>query len=303
MLNSNCVEARRSAMRRIALRAGIGAIAVLPLVAAPAAHASFVNQLDSNAYAIYPATYVPKVCPAHQVSSGPLSCDVIDSVLQVESFATAYDDASGLHAAARTTFSIQPSAVVSNSAYSQLDDVFTFTGPHPSQAVVTVVGNVVGNSNTQTFLTLSGFMSIGAGCDVRGTGLCTAYETFSPENGFSLELYEVAVALAGGNDSRVQEARVDAYISSLTFTDLAGNPLALAYTTQSGAVYPPAVAVSTVPEPNGLLLVLPFALAGFALYRAHVIDKDGCVRLASSILDERQQVRVDRFRVRRAHAV
>ena len=227
-----------------------------------AAEAGYVNTINSGPSRSSRFDPLPTTCVNGQTSTGPLSCDVIDPVYHVESRASAYGDASGGHVTARTTFATSlGSTTVLNEATSELSDVLTFIGPHPATAIVSVTANSLGGGNGNRFGEVQiGDGDLGSECLFqRETTSCTTSALVSLQAGLQLHLYVSALAWAGyfPNGELLDVAENNfGYIAALGFTDLAGNPLALSYVTQTGFTYPMASAPAGVPEPSTLALLL-----------------------------------------------
>jgi hypothetical protein len=159
-------------------------------------------------------------------------------------------------------------------AQSNLHDFFTFTGPHPTVAnvfiTVTTDGSASGIGSADTQLDISDGASGANECVFVDAGQCTAHALMQLSGGFSLNLLLTALARVpqgGATGSFSGSANFDdtAFISSISFTDMNGDPLLLSFTTQSGLTYP-MPQPGGAPEP-GTLALLGVGLAGLAAWR------------------------------------
>jgi hypothetical protein len=183
---------------------------------------------------------------------------------------SAFGDASGLHVSAsegiQTLAPPAGSLGVIAEAQSSLQDFFSFSGQSGSvftdMKVTTRGASSGGTSRGFTQLDLIGPSTTGE-CFFDDAGNCTVHVLTNLSAGFREVLFLSALAsvqgiTAPGNSSAFASFSDTAYISSLSFTDLNGNPLNLAYTTTSGLTYP-------MPQPNGAPEPATLALLGVGL--------------------------------------
>ncbi len=181
---------------------------------------------------------------------------------------TAFGDASGLHATAsegiHTLGAPAGSLGVITQAQSSLQDFFRFGGQSGSayvnMTITTHGASSGGASHGYTQLDLINVGSSTGECFFNNAGNCTVHMLFNLATGFRevMELFALAdvEGINGAGDFSAFATFSDtAFISSLLFTDLNGNPLNLTYTTDSGLTYPMPQPVNGIPEPSTIVLL------------------------------------------------
>lgn len=195
------------------------------------------------------------------MASGGASSSVDSAGLHAYAIATIFDASGDVYKAG-------PFSVVS-SANASLDDRFNFLSSAPESGLarisLTAEGTVGTGASFASQLTAGNASDGYSSCFVtHAGGSCSVNLAISFRQGIEvyqgIQIFAVAtISLVDGDSSRtITNFQDTAFVSGVSFFNSSGSPLELAYSTDSGYVYP---LVSSVPEPSKtILLLLGFAL-------------------------------------------
>lgn len=259
-------------------------LAIVTFAFAPFAHAEFQNFAKTSGFALVTECTDFYATPEATCSSAGSD---FWSIYTGTASASAWGDQQGLHASAAVdlqgTYPARGPVDLSAAGEVLLQDwiylpsyrsvpynVFGYV----SMGVTTQgVASTGGSAYTQ--LDLGGFTP-GYECYFTDSGSCSTDTLVNFTTGFSLTLqFDVSATavldpLGLGYESASSSAyanfRDTSFISSLSFTDMNGNPLALAITTASDLNYPMAQPEHSAPEP-GTLALLAIACVGLFVRR------------------------------------
>jgi hypothetical protein len=231
-------------------------------------------------------------CDGQSPSLPSLACTFsarADNLIEVAGASAASVDGLGLHASSTVTETLIGSGVAvaypitANAfAFAAADDTLHFTAAAPNFGFVTftlsAAGQVQnGSAVSNLFLTDLGSSGATVSCHIDDSGSCTVSEKIDFSAGLRLQsnlsVFGTAVvgAANGVSSTGLADFSHTAAVSALSFTGLDGQPLALAYTADSGFAYPAAA----VPEPGSRLLMGwgMLALAGGAVARRRRVSR------------------------------
>jgi hypothetical protein len=193
----------------------------------------------------------------------------------------AFGDANGLHAQTSLTVISETGAAgtFQGEAQVQLTDHINTSGTGDGFANVTLgtEGFATGGGSGSSQLDVAGLT--GAECTYLGTGQCTAHIAVSFPAGFSFaamlnaQVVDVLSPSPGATASGIADFSDTAFISAITFTDSAGSPIAISFTSASGLNYP---MTSPAPEPGSYLsFVLGLCLLAYLVPRTVLAGAQG----------------------------
>lgn len=222
--------------------------------------------------------YYDTLC-SQSVGDATASCqgagwDSVD-VVYMQYDIIAYGDALGLHDydEVDATGPVTPAIWVTTVATTRLQDWFYFNASDPQYAVMTMTVRTDGAGAALTALDLGGGGAARVGeCTFYDAGSCSVSVPIANTAfgiGLSLQLHAYVQCAADPLCASVSDYSNTSFISSVTFADANGNPLEMAYTTQSGLTYPMEQPAHGVPEPSSLLLAVA-AMAALLGTRAHL---------------------------------
>jgi hypothetical protein len=179
----------------------------------------------------------------------------------LQATASASADASGLHAFASESgvSLISSDFIAQTEAIVDFLDGYHFSYAQPFNASLTITTTGAASGGTSYGFTQIDIGSAVAGdeCYFFNSGSCTVNALVDPivSDLLQIRMFLGAEAIDSGlgDYSALANFADTAFISSISFTDLNGNPLELAFTTDSGFTYP-MIQSSPVPEPGTAVL-------------------------------------------------
>lgn len=243
------------------------AVALWTALAHPSAHASpFLAS-------VFIKTGGGDLC---NVTAESASCSFIETLAGITLLSAAGeargDSRGALHAFADTYAPAPvPGGIIQTSSVVQLVDWLHTSGRGRAVAEIEVStdGYTIGNASGFTQFDAKGVTTTEIGeCYFWGSGSCTVRFEFDLATGFTFKQFlgvSAAVEFRRGDPERATAWFADtSQISRLSFLDLAGIPITVPYTTDSGFRYP--IPVIVIPEPSPLLCLL-LAIIGLQALR------------------------------------